>query len=127
MASATLKYRLGWTQPIVISPHDPNVIYTTAERVFKTTDEGKTWTAISPDLTRNDKSKQVPSGGPLTKDNTSVEYYDTVFTHRGIARAERFAVGGHRRWADSRLARWRQELGERHAEGNSRVEPGQSD
>ena len=66
--------------PIVISPHDPNVIYTTAERVFKTTDEGKSWTAISPDLTRNDKSKQVSSGGPLTKDNTSVEYYDTVFT-----------------------------------------------
>ena len=48
--------------------------------MFKTTDEGKSWTAISPDLTRNDKSKQVSSGGPLTKDNTSVEYYDTVFT-----------------------------------------------
>jgi hypothetical protein len=56
------------------------VIYTTAERVFKTTDEGKSWTVISPDLTRNDKSKQVSAGGPLTKDNTSVEYYDTVFT-----------------------------------------------
>src|SRR5207244_5280434 len=39
-----LKYRLGWTHPIVVSPHDPNVIYTTAERVFKTTDQGKTWT-----------------------------------------------------------------------------------
>ena len=63
----------------MISVHDPNVIYTTAERVFKTTDEGKSWIAISPDLTRNDKSKQVSSGGPLTKDNTSVEYYDTVF------------------------------------------------
>jgi len=75
-----LKYRLGWTHPIVVSPHDPNVIYTTAERVFKTTDQGKTWAEISPDLTRNDKSKQVSSGGPLTKDNTSVEYYDTVFT-----------------------------------------------
>ena len=75
-----LKYRLGWTMPIVISPHDPNVIYTSAERIFKTTDEGRSWTAISPDLTRNDKSKQVSAGGPLTKDNTSVEYYDTVFT-----------------------------------------------
>jgi photosystem II stability/assembly factor-like uncharacterized protein len=74
-----LKYRLGWTQPIVISPHDPNVIYTSAEQIFKTTDEGKTWTGISPDLTRNDKSKQISSGGPLTKDNTSVEYYDTIF------------------------------------------------
>lgn len=75
-----LKYRLGWTQPIQISAHDPNVIYTTAERVFKTTNQGQSWQEISPDLTRNDKSKQVSSGGPLTKDNTSVEYYDTVFT-----------------------------------------------
>src|SRR5258706_200046 len=75
-----LKYRLAWTMPIVISRHDPNVIYTTAESVFKTTDEGKSWTAISPDLTRNDKSKQGSSVSPLTKDNTSVEYYDTVFT-----------------------------------------------
>jgi photosystem II stability/assembly factor-like uncharacterized protein len=75
-----MKYRLGWTHPIVISAHDPNVMYTTAERVFKTTDRGVTWTEISGDLTRNDKSKQGSSGGPLTKDNTSVEYYDTVFT-----------------------------------------------
>ena len=60
-----LKYRLGWTHPIVVSPHDPNVIYTTAERVFKTTDQGKTWAEISPDLTRNDKSKQQVSGGPI--------------------------------------------------------------
>ena len=75
-----LKYRLGWTQPILVSPHDSHVLYTSAERVFKTTNEGKSWTAISPDLTRNDKSKQASSGGPLTKDNTSVEYYDTVFT-----------------------------------------------
>ena len=75
-----LKYRLGWTQPVMVSPHDSHELYTSAERVFKTTDEGKSWTAISPDLTRNDKSKQAPSGGPLTKDNTSVEYYDTVFS-----------------------------------------------
>jgi photosystem II stability/assembly factor-like uncharacterized protein len=75
-----MKYRLGWTQPIVISPHDPNTIYTSAEVIFKTTNQGNSWTAISGDLTRNDKSKQEPSGGPLTKDNTTVEYYDTVFT-----------------------------------------------
>jgi photosystem II stability/assembly factor-like uncharacterized protein len=75
-----MKYRLGWTQPIVISPHDPEVIYTSAEMVFKSADHGRSWTAISPDLTRNDKSKQEPSGGLITKDNTSVEFYDTVFT-----------------------------------------------
>jgi photosystem II stability/assembly factor-like uncharacterized protein len=75
-----MKYRLGWTQPIVISPHDPNTIYTSAEVIFKTSNQGNSWTAISGDLTRNDKNKQESSGGPLTKDNTTVEYYDTVFT-----------------------------------------------
>jgi photosystem II stability/assembly factor-like uncharacterized protein len=75
-----MKYRMGWTEPILISPHDPDVIYTGAERVFKTTDHGRSWTAISSDLTRNDKTKQESSGGPIMKDNTSVEYYDTVFT-----------------------------------------------
>ena len=75
-----MKYRLGWTQPIVISPHDADVLYTSAEIVFKSTDHGRNWSAISPDLTRNDKSKQESSGGPITKDNTSVEFYDTVFT-----------------------------------------------
>ena len=75
-----MKYRLGWTEPIVISPHDPDVIYTAGNLVFKSTNRGVSWTAISPDLTRNDKSKQESSGGPITKDNTSVEFYDTVFT-----------------------------------------------
>jgi photosystem II stability/assembly factor-like uncharacterized protein len=75
-----MKFRLGWTQPIVISPHNGDVLYTSAEMVFKSTDHGRSWSAISPDLTRNDKSKQESSGGPITKDNTSVEYYDTVFT-----------------------------------------------
>src|SRR5438093_8124252 len=75
-----LKYRLGWTEPIVISTHNPDVLYTAAEVVFKSTDQGMSWSPISSDLTRDDKSKQEPSGGPVTKDNTSVEYYDTVFT-----------------------------------------------
>lgn len=75
-----MKYRLGWTEPIVISPHDPDLVYTAGEVVFKSTNHGASWTVISPDLTRNDKSKQESSGGPITKDNTSVEYYDTVFT-----------------------------------------------
>jgi photosystem II stability/assembly factor-like uncharacterized protein len=75
-----MKYRMGWTEPVVISAHNPDVIYTGAQMVFKTTDHGMSWTAISPDLTRNDISKQQSSGGPISKDNTSVEYYDTVFT-----------------------------------------------
>jgi photosystem II stability/assembly factor-like uncharacterized protein len=73
-------HRFQWTEPIFVSPHDPSVIYTAGEVVFQSTDEGRNWTIVSPDLTRNDKSKQISSGGPITKDNTSVEYYDTIFT-----------------------------------------------
>jgi len=77
--AAELKHRFQWTAPILISPNDPSVLYHGGEAVFKTTDAGMSWAAISGDLTRNDKSKQQSSGGPLTQDNTSVEYYDTVF------------------------------------------------
>ncbi|HEY5775411.1 MAG TPA: hypothetical protein VIS57_04935, partial [Xanthomonadales bacterium] len=76
---AELKYRFNWNFPIVVSPHDPGTLYAAANVLFKTTDEGQTWQAISPDLTRNIKEKQGPSGGPITKDNTSVEYYGTIF------------------------------------------------
>jgi photosystem II stability/assembly factor-like uncharacterized protein len=78
--AATQKVRFQWTEPIVISPHDPNTLYTAGDRVFKSTDQGRSWKEISPDLTRNDKSKQQPSGGPITLDITTVEYYDTVFS-----------------------------------------------
>jgi photosystem II stability/assembly factor-like uncharacterized protein len=74
-----LKYRYQWTAPIVVSRFDPDVLYHAAQVIFKTTNEGQSWDIISPDLTRNDKSKQKSSGGPITKDNTSVEYYCTVF------------------------------------------------
>ena len=57
----------------------PNTIYTGGEVVWKSTDQGHSWKAISPDLTRNDKSKQKPSGGPIQNDITSIEYYDVVF------------------------------------------------
>lgn len=75
-----LRERFQWTFPIVISPHDPETVYTASQRVFRTTNRGQSWEAISPDLTTNDKTKQGPSGGPITKDNTAVEYYCTVFT-----------------------------------------------
>jgi photosystem II stability/assembly factor-like uncharacterized protein len=77
---AELQHRFQWTEPIVFSPHDPHTLYYAGEVLFKTTDEGKSWTIISPDLTRNDKSKQQSSGGPITKDNTGVEVYDTIFS-----------------------------------------------
>ncbi|MBI4852838.1 MAG: glycosyl hydrolase [Acidobacteria bacterium] len=76
----SLKYRFQWNYPILFSPHDSNVLYAAGNILFKSTNEGQNWEAISPDLTRDDKSRQKPSGGPITKDNTSVEYYCTIFT-----------------------------------------------
>jgi photosystem II stability/assembly factor-like uncharacterized protein len=74
-----MKYRFQWTFPIVFSPNDPGVLYTAGNRVFRSTNEGQSWEAISPDLTRNDPTKLGPSGGPITKDNTTIEYYATIF------------------------------------------------
>ncbi len=73
------RYRFQWTFPILLSPHDPNVLYTAGNHVFRSTDEGNSWEEISPDLTRNDKSKMEDSGGPITRDNCGTEYYGTIF------------------------------------------------
>ncbi|MDQ6939434.1 MAG: glycosyl hydrolase, partial [Verrucomicrobiota bacterium] len=77
--ASDLIHRFQWVAPLVLSPHNPDTIYTAAECVFRSTDGGKSWSPISGDLTRNDKSKQQPSGGPIQLDITSVEYYDTIF------------------------------------------------
>jgi photosystem II stability/assembly factor-like uncharacterized protein len=78
-SAGDLKYRFQWTFPIVVSPHDPNTLYVAANVVFKSTNEGQSYTAISPDLTRHDPATLGASGGPITKDQTSVEYYATIF------------------------------------------------
>lgn len=75
-----LKYRFQWNFPLFFSPHDPKRLYAAGNHLFVTQNGGQSWEIISPDLTTNDKSKQVSSGGPITKDNTSVEYYCTIFT-----------------------------------------------
>ncbi|MDB4906587.1 MAG: glycosyl hydrolase [Gemmatimonadetes bacterium] len=77
--ASDLTYRWQWTFPIMISPHNPNVVYAMSNHVHKTTNGGESWTVISPDLTRNDPRTLGNSGGPITKDQTSVEYYGTVF------------------------------------------------
>jgi photosystem II stability/assembly factor-like uncharacterized protein len=74
-----LRYRFQWTAPVLVSPHDPKVVYHAGNVLFRTANAGRTWEAISPDLTRNDRTKQQWSGGPITGDNTSAEYYDTIF------------------------------------------------
>ena len=75
-----LKYRFQWNFPIFFSPHNPNRLYSAGNALFVTENEGASWKQISPDLTTDDKSRQGPSGGPITKDNTSVEYFCTIFT-----------------------------------------------
>jgi photosystem II stability/assembly factor-like uncharacterized protein len=75
----SMKYRFQWTFPIITSVHD-KALYVAGNHVFKSTNRGMSWEMMSPDLTRNDKSKLGPSGGPITKDNTGVEYYCTIFT-----------------------------------------------
>ena len=73
------KFRFQWNYPIFFSPNNPKKLYAAGNHLFATEDEGKTWQMISPDLTTNDKKKQASSGGPITQDNTSVEYYCTIF------------------------------------------------
>jgi len=77
--AADLKYRFQWNTPIRISRHDPSVLYATSNHVHRSRDEGVSWEEASPDLTRDDPSKQDHSGGPVTRDNTGVEVYGTIF------------------------------------------------
>ena len=74
-----LKYRFQWTFPVLISPHDPKTLYMGSNVLFRTRDDGQSWDVVSPDLTRHDPATLGASGGPITKDQTSVEYYATIF------------------------------------------------
>ena len=73
------KYRFQWNYPIFFSPHNKKKMYTTSNHVHVTYNEGQSFEIISPDLTRNDPSTLKSSGGPITQDNTGVEYYGTIF------------------------------------------------
>ena len=73
-------YRFQWTAPAHVSPHRDGGLYHGGNMLFRSKDQGQTWSAISPDLTRNDKRKQQWSGGPITGDNTGVEVYGTIFS-----------------------------------------------
>ena len=74
-----MKYRFQWNFPILFSKHDPKKLYTFSNQVHLSTNEGQSWELLSPDLTRNDPDKLGSSGGPITQDNTGVEYYCTIF------------------------------------------------
>lgn len=74
------KYRYNWNAPIITSPHDRRTIYHTGNVVFKSTDEGQSWTAVSPDLTKNETEKHGPGGGPYTNEAAGGENYNTITT-----------------------------------------------
>ncbi len=73
------KYRFQWNFPIFFSPHNPKKLYAASQHLHVSYNAGESWELASPDLTRNDPTKLGPSGGPITKDNTAVEYYCTIF------------------------------------------------
>ena len=77
IAPKNLKYRFAWTFPIIFSPHNSEIIYVGGNHVFKSENEGMNWKKISPDLSRNDKSKLDFSGGPLTPESAGAEQYAT--------------------------------------------------
>ncbi|HET7207565.1 MAG TPA: hypothetical protein VFI95_13390 [Terriglobales bacterium] len=77
---ADLPYRFNWNAGFAVSPSDAKVLYAGGNVVFRGEDRGTSWQPISPDLTRNDKSKQQSSGGPVVKDNSGAEVYDTILT-----------------------------------------------
>jgi len=79
-AIANHKYRFNWNTPIVTDPFDSSTVYFGGNVVFRTASDGQSWEVISPDLTKNDKSKQQSSGGPVVVDNTAAEFYNTILT-----------------------------------------------
>src|SRR4051794_9345072 len=78
--ASALKHRVQWTFPLVTNPAEPNAVYTASQYLMKTTNKGQSWQQISPDLTLDDPSTTGDSGGPITKDQTSIEYYATIFS-----------------------------------------------
>jgi photosystem II stability/assembly factor-like uncharacterized protein len=79
-AARNLKYRFQWVSPILVSPHDPSVVYHASQYVHRTTDGGMTWETISPDLTTNTLEHQDYAGGPIDHDITGVEVFNTIFS-----------------------------------------------
>ena len=78
VSSAEMKYRFGWTHPIFFSPDDPKELLIASQYVMKSSDGGRTWTRISPDLTRNDPKTERPSGGPVDLDQTGAEVFPDI-------------------------------------------------
>ena len=121
-----LKYRFQWSFPIAFSPHDPKTLYIGSNVMMKTTNEGQNWEAISPDLTRNDKSKTgyrraVRSRRTTPASNTTTR--SSPSRNRPCGQGPDLGRVGRRPGAPD--ARRRQELGKRHAQGHAGMDPDQ--
>ena len=124
-AAKDLEFRFQWNAPIRISPHDPAVLYHTSNHVHRSTDGGRSWQVVSPDLTRDDETKQGSAGGPISKDNTGIEVYGTIFAFEESPLVAGPAVGRQRRRPGARLRRRRCHLARRDAGGDARVGHGE--
>ena len=118
-----LKYRMQWTFPLVTNPAEPDAVFAGSQYVMKSTNGGQSWLEISPDLTYNDPATTGDSGGPITKDQTSIEYYATVFSIAAVDRRPEGDLGRLRRRPRARHHQWRHELDERDAAGPGEVQP----
>ena len=80
--------RFQWTFPVLLSPHDPTILYATSQHVWRSTNEGRSWDRISPDLTYADPATLGPTGGPVHKDMTGTEWYATIYAFAESPRAK---------------------------------------
>ncbi len=126
-ASKDITERFQWTFPIVYSPVDPSVLYVGSQHVWKTNNDGQTWTRISPDLSRHDPTTMGDSGGPITRDETGVETYAVVFSIAPSPKDGNLSLGRIRRRLRAGHARRRQDVEERDAEGYARFRAHQPD
>ena len=106
-----ITYRFNWTAPAVVSQHDARVIYHGGNVLFRTTDRGKTWAPISPDLTRNDKATQGWGGTPITNEGAGGEVYGTIVSIAESPHDAAYHLCGHGRRARAAHARRRQDRG----------------
>jgi hypothetical protein len=93
-SSEDIQHKFQWTFPIVVSQHDPSVLYVAGSQLFRSTNEGQSFSIVSPRLARNDPRTLGPSGGPITKDQTGVETYGTIFTLAESPRSARVLWAG---------------------------------
>src|SRR5688500_6318025 len=88
VGASEVPFRFQWTFPVLISPHDPATLYVASQYVHRSTDEGASWTLISPDLTVHDRATLGRTGGPIHGEMTGAEWYATIYALAESPRAK---------------------------------------